>query len=49
MEKQEPARLRMARSSQNKGAGAADPEVARPLRNKMTLFELPHDQRGCYV
>src|SRR5438874_1858381 len=26
-----------------------DPEVERPLRDKMTLGELPHDERGSYV
>jgi hypothetical protein len=48
MEKQELASVTIARFSRNKGAGALDPEVG-PLGNKMTLFELPHDQRGCYV
>lgn len=30
-------------------SGRPNPELARPLENKMTFFELPHDQRGCYV
>lgn len=46
VKKQELARVTSARFSQNKGAGALDPEVG-PLGNKW--IELPHDQRGCYV
>lgn len=35
---------------QNKSASAAPPAAnERPLRNKRTLLELPHDERGSYV